>query len=111
MAFAPPATTNYVVTGAGANGCTNTAVAGVTVLVTPTITPIVTPTAVCFGVTADLNSCGRNQVIPWTPGNNLTAATVTVSPPVSTTYTLFRTNGACSSTSTVNLVINPLPTC
>ena len=108
VAFTPFNSGTYSVTGASVNGCTATAVVGVTVLITPTVTPVVTPTAVCFGVTATLSASGATGYT-WTPGTNLSAATVTVSPPSSTTYTLFRTNGACSSTSTVNLVINPLP--
>jgi hypothetical protein len=106
--FAPMATSFYTVTGAGVNGCTNTAVTSVTVLITPTITPVVTPTAMCFGLTATLSATGATGYT-WTPGTNLLAPTVTVSPPISTTYTLFRTNGACSSSSTVNLIIFPLP--
>jgi hypothetical protein len=108
VAFFPVSTQNYTVTGTSALGCTASAVQGVTVITTPSITPVVTPTAVCLGVTATLSATGATGYT-WTPGTNLTAATVTVSPPGPTTYTLFRTNGICSNTSTVNLVIFPLP--
>ncbi|MES2681471.1 MAG: hypothetical protein V4635_16360, partial [Bacteroidota bacterium] len=107
-AFVPASTTNYTVTGAGANGCTNTAVTGVTVLITPTITPVVTPTAICLGATATLTAVGATGYT-WIPGSNPNTSTIQVSPPGPTTYTVLRTNGACSSSSTVNLIVNPLP--
>lgn len=106
--FVPPATVVYTVTGVGANGCTNTAVASITVLVTPTIVPVATPTAICVGATATLSAVGATGYT-WTPGTNPNTSTVAVSPPAPTTYTLFRTNGACSSTTTVSLMVNPLP--
>lgn len=108
VAFAPPASANYTVTGIGANNCTNTAVVGVTVLVTPTITPVASPTAICLGGTSTLSAVGATGYT-WTPGPLPNTATVAVSPTIPTTYTLFRVNGACSSTSTVNLVVNALP--
>ncbi|MES2679965.1 MAG: T9SS type A sorting domain-containing protein [Bacteroidota bacterium] len=107
-AFAPPVTANYSVTGVAANGCTAVAVVGVTVLVTPTITPVASPTAICFGGVTNLSATGATGYT-WTPGTNLTAQSVTVSPPAPTTYTLVRTNGACSSTTTVFVQVNPLP--
>ncbi len=107
-AFVPPNTANYTVTGQSANGCTASAVAGVTVLITPTVAPVVTPTAICFGQTATLSATGATGYT-WTPGTNPNTPTVQVSPPGPTTYTLVRTNGACSNTSTVTLIVNPLP--
>ncbi|MES2681638.1 MAG: DUF2341 domain-containing protein [Bacteroidota bacterium] len=107
-AFIPNVTTNYTVTGASASGCTATAVTGVTVLVTPTITPVVTPTAICLGGTATLSASGATGYT-WMPGSNPNTPTLAVSPPGPTTYTVLRTNGACSSSSTVNLIVNPLP--
>jgi hypothetical protein len=107
-AFVPPTSTNYTVTGIAANGCTASAVAGVTVLVTPNIPPVVTPTSVCLGTNATLTAIGATGYT-WTPGLGLNSFSAAVSPPGSTTYTLFRSNGACTSTATINLVINPLP--
>jgi hypothetical protein len=83
-------------------------VTGVTVLVTPTIAPVASPTAICFGGSTNLSATGATSY-SWTPGTNLTAASVTVSPVAPTTYTLYRTNGACSSTTTVFVQVNPLP--
>ncbi len=45
----------------------------------------------------------------WVPGVSLVTQSITVSPAAPTTYTLYRSNGACSSTVTINLVVNALP--
>jgi len=108
IAFAPSTTFNYTVSGTSALGCTASAVQGVTVINTPSVTPVVTPTAICFGSTATLSAVGATGYT-WTPGNNPNTPSITVSPPIPTTYTLVRTNGPCAFTSTVNLVVNPLP--
>ena len=106
--FAPQATNVFTVTGIAANGCTASAVASVTVLITPNIPPVATPTSACLGTNATLTAIGATGYT-WTPGLGLNSFSAAVSPPGSTTYTLFRSNGACTSTTTVNLVINPLP--
>jgi len=106
--FIPPATNVYTVTGIAANGCTAIAVAGVTVLVTPNIPPVVTPTAICLGQTAILSAQGATGYT-WTPGTALNSFTAAVSPAIPTGYTVFRSNGACTSTASVFLQVNPLP--
>jgi hypothetical protein len=108
VAFAPSSTFNYTVRGTSALGCTASAVQGVTVLITPSITPVVTPTAICVGSSATLSATGATGYT-WSPGTNPNTNTVSVSPPGPTTYTLLRTNGPCAFTSTVNLIVNPLP--
>ena len=105
--FFPTATNNFTVTGT-ALGCSSVAVVALTVIITPTITPIASPNAMCFGQTATLSAVGATGYT-WTPGSNPSVATITVSPAASTTYSLFRTNGLCSSTSTLNLTIFALP--
>ncbi|MES2680048.1 MAG: LamG-like jellyroll fold domain-containing protein [Bacteroidota bacterium] len=108
VAFIPPVTGNYVVTGIGANGCTNTAVVGVAVILTPTLSPVASPTAICLGNTATLSAGGATGYT-WMPGSNPATPTIIVSPQVSTTYTVYRTNGPCASTGTLNLLVNPVP--
>ncbi|MES2680350.1 MAG: hypothetical protein V4635_10715, partial [Bacteroidota bacterium] len=108
VAFIPGSTFNYTVKGTSALGCTASAVQGITVLITPTLAPVATPTAICFGSTATLSASGATGYT-WTPGSNPNTPTIAVSPPIPTTYTVTRTNGPCASTSTVNLVVYPLP--
>ncbi len=109
VAFIPSFTGNYSVTGVGANGCTNTAVVAVAIVpLTPTVNPVASPAAICLGNTATL-SAGAATGYTWTPGSNPTTPTIMVSPQVSTTYTLYRTNGPCASTSILNLQVYPVP--
>lgn len=106
--YIPAVTADYTVVGSSANNCTTSVVVSVTVLVTPTIVPVATPTSICVGQTAILSAVGATGYT-WTPGTNPNTSTLSVSPPGPTTYTLFRTNGLCSNTSTVYLMVNPLP--
>ncbi len=105
--YFPGITSNYTLTGTAA-GCSSIAVVGVTVIASPNAPPAVTPTAICVGATATLSSTGATGYT-WTPGNNVFTSTVAVSPPGPTTYTIVRQNGACTTTATVGLVVNPLP--
>jgi hypothetical protein len=108
VAFVPGTTFNYTVRGTSALGCTASAVQGITVLITPTLTPVATPTAICFGSTVALTASGATGYT-WTPGSNPNTPSIVVSPPVPTTYTVNRTNGPCASTSTVFVLVYPLP--
>jgi len=105
--YFPGITSNYTLTGTAA-GCSSIAVVGVTVVASPNAPPAVTPTAICVGATATLSATGATGYT-WTPGNNVFTSTVAVSPPGPTTYTIVRQNGACTTTATVGLVVNPLP--
>lgn len=107
-AVTPASTTNYTVVGSNAAGCTASAVAIVSVNISPTINPISTPTSICLGNTATLSSTGATTYT-WNPGN-LSGASVTVSPSSTTIYTVTGSNGNCTNTKTVNLVVNTIPT-
>jgi hypothetical protein len=108
-AFTPPVgINNYTVTGSGANSCTNSAVVSVTAYLTPTVTPVVTPTAICVGKTATLSATGAANGYTWSAGPP-GPSTVAVSPVVTTTYSVIRATGACTSIATVTVVVNPLP--
>jgi hypothetical protein len=107
--FTPPVGTNtYVVTGSSVDNCTSTAVVTVAVLQTPTVTPIATPTAICVGKTSTLSATGGVSGYTWSPiaSNNNTLA---VSPVVTSTYSVLRANGTCTSLATLTVVVNPLP--
>ena len=107
-AFFPTVSGSYTVRGTSAIGCTASAVANVTVLLTPTITPVVTPTAICLGTTATLSATGATGYT-WSPGTGLNNPTAVVSPSLPTLFTLFRSNGVCTSTANVFLQVNPIP--
>jgi gliding motility-associated-like protein len=108
VAVTPAATTNYTVTGSNAAGCTATAVAIVSVNISPTLNPIAIPPVLCIGNTGTLVTGGANTYT-WNPGN-LSGPSVTVSPASTTIYTVSGTIGNCIDTKTVNLIVNPIPT-
>ncbi|MBL7896309.1 MAG: hypothetical protein JNK50_13515, partial [Bacteroidia bacterium] len=104
----PSSTTVYTVTGANASGCRSTRTVTVQVTPTPTLTATSNPTAICAGSSATLTSTGATTYT-WNPGA-LTGSSTVVSPTVTTTYTVTGANGACTSTRTVTLLVNPNPT-
>ena len=104
----PTTTVVYSVTGTAANGCTNTQTVNLTVLPLPTVTAVSSSTAICIGSSATLTAGGATTYT-WNPGG-LTGANVTVSPTVTTVYTVTGSNGTCSNTKTISLTVNPTPT-
>jgi hypothetical protein len=106
-AASPTVTTSYTVTAIDTYGC----VANDNITVTVNPLPVVTATAtspVCAGSTATLNASGAVSY-NWQPGN-LSGATVTDAPTVTTTYTVTGTDGnGCTNTATVMVTVNPLP--
>jgi hypothetical protein len=112
----PAASTLYTLTGTGANGCTNTASAAVTVnaLPTATITPATT-TTFCQGGSVVLNAnTGAGLTYQWRlNGNPISGATSSsYTANASGSYTVVVTNASsCTSTSTATVVtVNALPT-
>ncbi|MFN4122374.1 MAG: PKD domain-containing protein [Flavobacteriales bacterium] len=75
-----------------------------------TITP--SSASVCAGESVLLTASGQATAYTWSPAAGLSAtsgATVTANTQNTTTYTVTGTNGACSSTQTVQVTVNPLP--
>ncbi len=105
ISVTPPATTTYTVTVTN-NGCTGTA--DVTVVVNPQPFPTATasPAAICSGQASTLNASGGGTYI-WSSGQS--GASVVVTPPVTTIYTVTVTNNGCTATADVTVVVNPLP--
>lgn len=104
----PTTTTTYTVTGTNIiTGCSNTASTTVTVNPLPTVNYIATPgTTICAGDPLTLNGTGANSY-SWTGG--ITNG-VSFTPPLSSVYTVTGTDvNGCTNTSTVNIVVNPLP--
>lgn len=108
----PTATSTYTATMnvSDCAGAITSFSSSVQVSVTPTPTaPIVaTPTAICRGASATLSATGASSY-SWAPGG-ATTSSITVSPTVTTTYTLTRNNSGCSTTQTISLVVNANPT-
>ncbi|MEO6832109.1 MAG: PKD domain-containing protein [Chitinophagaceae bacterium] len=106
----PTVTTNYIVTGTNANGCSDTGLVMVTVNPKPTI--YAGPNQViCSGVSTTLNATGGVSYV-WTPGATLsctTCASPVASPTGSTRYTVTGTDAnGCTDTSSVLISIPPV---
>ncbi len=102
------------------SGCETTPRVPVNVTVTtaPTITaPTATPPVICAGQSSILATSSSNPdyTYTWTPGPQ-TGASVTVSPTVTTTYTVNAVDNTagpfagCAVSATVPVTVNPVPT-
>ncbi|MDD5569892.1 MAG: gliding motility-associated C-terminal domain-containing protein, partial [Bacteroidales bacterium] len=101
----PIITTNYFVTGTNINGCTNSALAVVTVNPNPLISA--TGAAVCNGKSATISANGGFYYI-W--NNGKTAQSIIVNPISTTTYFVTGTNlNGCSNSALAVVTVNPNP--
>lgn len=81
--------------------------------ITPTPNISITPAtpSICVGQSVTLNGSGSPNTYNWTGPNAYSASTqsVTVSPAVTTTYTLQTSPGNCPGIDSVTVIVNPLP--
>lgn len=101
----PTAATAYTVTVTDKNGNTGKGIGFVKLIPKPTI--VVNSEAVCKGNPATFTASGASAYI-WSTGS--TGATLTVSPPVTTTYTVTGiTSEGCTNTAVATVSIKPKP--
>jgi len=102
----PNTTTTYTVTGT-AGTCSNTAVSTVTVNPSPAVT--VNSTTICNGQTVNLIANGATTYT-WSAGVTVTGVnSASVTPSVSSTYTVTGTTGVCSASAVSTITVNPIP--
>ncbi|MEP7197585.1 MAG: hypothetical protein ABI851_13770, partial [Saprospiraceae bacterium] len=102
----PVTTTTYTVTVTNASGCTNSASRIVTVSI-PTASISPAAPSVCIGQSTTLTASGGGTYL-WSTGAN--TAAITVTPAISTIYTVTVTNASgCTATSSALVTVNPLP--
>lgn len=105
ISSSPGSTTNYTVTGTGANSCTNTAVGQVSVTPVPTIS--VASGTVCYNSPYTLVAGGAN-VYNWSTGQS--GSSISVTPSVTTTYTVTGTAvNTCTNTAVATVTVYSLP--
>lgn len=102
----PSGTMTYQVTGT-LNGCSNTS--SVTVTVTPpvNVTATASQTKICEGQSTTIQATG-GTTYSWSNGLG-NASSHEVSPTTTTTYTVTGSNGNCSNTSSVTIVVDNAP--
>ncbi|NVO03764.1 MAG: T9SS type A sorting domain-containing protein [Bacteroidetes bacterium] len=103
ITVSPVATTNYSVTGTS-NGCSSSAISVVTVSPIPTIT-VNSPT-ICNGTNAILTA---NGAISYTWSNGVNGNPISVSPAISTSYTVVGSSFGCTASAVSNVTVNPSP--
>ncbi|MBL7900552.1 MAG: S8 family serine peptidase [Bacteroidia bacterium] len=104
VSVSPASTTIYTITGS--NGvCTS--VSNATAFVSPIPVVSANNSTICSGSSAGFTLTGATTYTT-NPGN-ISGAQFTVSPLVSTTYSITGSDGLCSSSITATVVVNPLP--
>ena len=107
IAVTPTASTNYTVSGTDLNGCTTNTTISVITNTLPVLNVVQSSSAVCAGQSVNLTASGANT---YTWNTSATTASISVSPTVSTTYTVTGTNTlGCSNTTTQAVSVNPAP--
>ncbi|MBL7895557.1 MAG: T9SS type A sorting domain-containing protein [Bacteroidia bacterium] len=108
-AVTPSITITYTLTGiTSVNSCLKTKTLTITVKPAPSLTISPSSGTICSGSSIVLTASGASTYT-WQP-LGVVNASVSVSPTVSTTYSVIGTGtNSCSSTKTVSIVVNPLP--
>lgn len=97
----------YTVTGTNSNGCTNTAVANVSVNISPTVSATPSSSLICAGKTITITALGATTY-SWNTGS--TAAFINATPTISTTYSVTGSySNGCNHTVAVPITVNALP--
>ncbi len=107
IAFSPTITNSYSVTGSNALGCisSNTAVSSVTVNANPNLIALSSNSLICIGNSAILTASTTATSYTWNTG--ATTMSISVSPSVTTTYSVIATNtNGCIANSSVSIVVN-----
>jgi HEAT repeat protein len=106
----PPSTTIYTVTGININGCSGSTTITVNTHNSPAITVSPTnPSSICSGSSIQLYGVG-GITYTWQPGG-LTGSPVSISPTVTTTYTVTGMDSyGCTASSTKTVTVIPAPT-
>lgn len=100
LMVSPVVTTSYTVTGT-TSGCTSSAIAVVTI--GGSTTPAVNSPTICAGQTAILTATG-GTTYSWDTGS--TANPLSVTPAVTTSYTVTATTGGCTGTAVATVTVN-----
>jgi gliding motility-associated-like protein len=110
QSVSPTVNTTYTVTGTTASGCTGSTT--VSIFIKPDILPVITanPAAICLGNSSDITVSNIPSGSSFIWDNSSTTNPLTVSPLVTTTYSVTATTlEGCTGTTGIQVVVNPLP--
>jgi len=107
VVVSPSGNTTYTVTGES-SGCTSTQVITVNVTPTPTVLAVANSATLCAGQSTVLTGSGATTYT-WMPGS-VASSTILVTPGSTSIYTVTGENSGCTSTQTVAVNVNQLPT-
>ncbi len=105
ITVSPTSTTQYTVTGF-IGPCTNTAVAMVHIITTPTVN-ITGNSSICAGQSTSLTASGASGYL-WS--TNETTSTIIISPAISTNYQVVGGIGTCTASVLYAINVTPIPT-
>jgi gliding motility-associated-like protein len=106
ITVSPASTTTYTVTGTS-SGCTGTAAITVNVNANLTVSIAASANPICAGSSATLTANGAT-IYAWSGGLG-TANPITVTPALTTTYTVTGTTTGCTGTAAIMVTVNPNP--
>lgn len=101
----PSSTTVYTVSGSSGS-CSGSVTSTVTVLSQPTLN--VSNQSICSGETITLSTTGATNYT-WMPGAQ-NSSSISVTPSVTTSYTVTGANGTCTNSAVVSVSVTPTPT-
>ncbi len=105
----PTVNTTYTLTGTDAAGCTGSTTVTVSINPNAIISATASPASICPGTSSTLIASGASTYA-WMPGS-MSGASVSVTPTVTTIYTVSGTTAAgCAGSATVTVTLKPLPT-
>lgn len=102
----PPATSLYTVNVKDANNCIKSQTVNLIVNPSPGISAVSTASAICIGQSGTLTATGATTY-SWNTGS--TTASISVTPTITTAFTVIGTTNGCSNTKTVSITVNSLP--
>lgn len=108
IAVSPTTTTNYTVTASTSTSqCKYPYIVTVSVSSVPSTTLTTSSNSICSGNTVTLTASGATTY-SWS--NSSTSTVITISPSVTTNYTVIGYNNICTDTKTITIGVTPTPT-
>ncbi|MDD2593753.1 MAG: choice-of-anchor L domain-containing protein, partial [Bacteroidales bacterium] len=106
ITVSPQTTTIYSVTGTDSSGCSNSALATVNIIESPSLNITASPPKLCSGESSKLIVSGA-QTYLWSTGE--TTSQIIVSPQITTSYTVTGSIQNCSDTKSITIEVIPNP--